>query len=45
VIIYCKICKDNFTIKKYEYICPSCGGGNVKIVDGEELLLMQLEME
>jgi len=45
VVIHCHDCKEDFTIEKHEYACPSCGGSSVKIVDGEELLLMQLEME
>ena len=45
VVIHCHDCKADFTIERHEYACPSCSGGNVKIIDGEELLLMQLEME
>jgi len=45
VVIHCNTCKDDFTIEKHEYACPSCGSGNVNIIDGEDLLLMQLEME
>jgi hydrogenase nickel incorporation protein HypA/HybF len=45
VMIHCHECQQEFTLEKHEYACPSCSSTHVKIIDGEELLLMQLEME
>ncbi|WP_456485475.1 hydrogenase/urease nickel incorporation protein HypA [Hydrogenimonas sp.] len=44
VVIYCNTCKKEFTLEKQEYVCPACGGNNARVVDGEEMYLMRLEM-
>ncbi|WP_456322944.1 hydrogenase maturation nickel metallochaperone HypA [Hydrogenimonas sp.] len=45
VVVYCSECKKEFTLKKHDYACPECQGNLVKILDGEDMLLMRLEME
>jgi len=44
VVIYCSECAEAFTLQEHEYACPRCGGNLVKILEGEEMLLMRLEM-
>jgi hydrogenase nickel incorporation protein HypA/HybF len=45
VKIECKSCQVTSELKKNEYKCPNCEGVDIKIIDGEEMFLMQLEME
>jgi hydrogenase nickel insertion protein HypA len=43
--ITCKACSLTSELEKIAYCCPSCGSLDVNVVDGEEMLLMSLEME
>ena len=43
--ILCKSCLKESELKKLEYLCPNCGSDNLNIIDGEEMFLMQLELE
>ncbi|MDR3346021.1 MAG: hydrogenase maturation nickel metallochaperone HypA [Campylobacteraceae bacterium] len=45
IIIKCLACGAQSTLTRNEFICPQCGENDVEIVDGEEMLLMRLEME
>lgn len=45
VKIECAECQSVSELEKNEYVCPTCGTANVKVIDGEEMFLMQLEME
>ena len=45
VIIKCEDCLVESTLKELEYCCPKCESVNVKILDGEDMYLMQLELE
>ncbi len=45
VIIKCKECGAETTLKEYRYICGECESNNVEVIDGEEMYLMSLEME
>ena len=44
VVIYCSECEEEFTLGEHDYSCPKCRGNLVKILDGEDMLLMRLEM-
>ncbi len=41
----CNDCGSEFEADGYEYICQSCQSSNVRIIDGEDMYLMSLEME
>jgi len=41
----CNDCKNVFEIDEVSYYCPYCESLNVKVLDGEEMYLMSLEME
>ncbi|MDR2790050.1 MAG: hydrogenase maturation nickel metallochaperone HypA [Campylobacteraceae bacterium] len=44
VVVKCLSCGDERAIENNEFICKACGG-EVKVIDGEEMILMRLEME
>ncbi len=45
VVIECYECKETSTLDKNEFVCPSCQSNDVKVIDGEDMFLMSLEME
>jgi len=45
VLIECRKCKSKSELKKNEYMCPLCQSSDVDVIDGEDMYLMQLEME
>ncbi|WP_457593709.1 hydrogenase maturation nickel metallochaperone HypA [Hydrogenimonas sp.] len=45
VVIHCSECEKTHTLAEHDYSCPECGANTVRVVDGEEMLLMRLEME
>ena len=45
VKIECLTCKEVNELEKNEYCCPTCRGVDIKIIDGEDMFLMQLELE
>ena len=45
VIIECLDCKAQSTLEKNEFICPKCESYSTKVIDGEDMYLMSLEME
>ena len=45
VVIKCKDCGEESTLQKNEYACLKCESVNIDILDGEEMYLMQLELE
>jgi hydrogenase nickel insertion protein HypA len=42
--LLCNECKEEFEVDKVEYYCIYCKSLNVKVLDGEEMYLMSLEM-
>ena len=45
VVIECYECKETSTLENNEFVCPTCQSSDVKVIDGEEMYLMSLEME
>jgi len=45
VVIKCQTCGFEGELKKDEYLCPQCQSGEIKIIDGEDMYLMSLELE
>ncbi|NKQ41854.1 MAG: hydrogenase/urease nickel incorporation protein HypA [Sulfurovum sp.] len=43
--LHCNNCDDEFEVDGHEYLCQSCQSNSVRIVDGEDMYLMSLEME
>ncbi len=44
VVIECLDCKEQSTLEKNEFTCPKCDSYKTKVIDGEEMYLMTLEM-
>ena len=42
VVIQCNDCQAESEIKNDEYNCPKCNSSSFDIIDGEDLILMQL---
>lgn len=45
VVIACLSCGEESTLEKNEFSCPKCDSNQVKVIDGEDMFLMSLEME
>lgn len=45
VVINCFDCNTESILEKNEFKCPSCESTSVKVIDGEDMYLMSLEME
>ena len=45
VKIECRSCFVTSELDKNEYCCPKCESIDIKIIDGEDMFLMQLELE
>ena len=45
VVIHCNECNKDIELKKDEYRCPKCNSSDIKIIDGEDMYLMSLELE
>lgn len=45
VKIRCHKCNKESTLDKNEYCCPKCQSIELDVIDGEDLMLMQLELE
>ncbi|QCT94383.1 hydrogenase/urease nickel incorporation protein HypA [Caminibacter mediatlanticus TB-2] len=45
IVIKCNDCNYEGEPNKDEYVCPNCKGVNIKIIDGEDMYLMSLELE
>lgn len=43
--IKCLSCNTTSELEKSEYACPKCNSVELDVIDGEDLMLMQLEME
>ena len=41
----CKECSNIFEVDEVRYFCPKCESLKVKVLDGEDMYLMSLEME
>jgi len=44
LVIHCHDCKNESTLKELVLACPKCESLNTKVVDGEDMYLMSLEM-
>ncbi len=45
IVIKCNSCKKESTLSKNEYNCPHCQSVDIEVLDGEDMYLMQLELE
>jgi len=45
LVIRCHQCQTEATLHQNEFLCPSCQSDDIAVIDGEEMVLMRLEME
>ncbi|GAB6074624.1 hydrogenase maturation nickel metallochaperone HypA [Nautilia lithotrophica] len=45
VVVECKDCGKTSELQKDEYLCPHCNSPHIKIIDGEDMYLMSMELE
>ncbi|PID47885.1 MAG: hydrogenase maturation nickel metallochaperone HypA [Proteobacteria bacterium] len=45
ILITCNDCNTQNTLDQNHFICPKCNSENIRVIDGEDMMLMQLEME
>ncbi|MGF1724868.1 hydrogenase/urease nickel incorporation protein HypA [Photobacterium nomapromontoriensis] len=45
LVIICHQCRQESLMEARQVMCPHCQSLDTKVIDGEELLLMQLELE
>jgi hydrogenase nickel incorporation protein HypA/HybF len=45
VVIKCKTCGSTSKLEKHHYCCPLCESIDIDILDGEDMYLMQLELQ
>lgn len=44
VVVECRSCGASGEAKVNRLLCPACGGGQIDLIQGDELLLMRLEL-
>ncbi|MDR0311676.1 MAG: hydrogenase maturation nickel metallochaperone HypA [Acidobacteriota bacterium] len=44
LVALCRDCGDKSGVKNFVFACPACGGGNLEIVSGEELEIIEIEI-
>ena len=44
LVVGCRKCEAESVLEKNTFVCPKCGG-DVEVLDGEDMYLMQLELE
>ncbi len=44
IVVKCQDCEKTSILEKYEFVCPVCKSSELKVVDGEDMMLMKLEM-
>jgi hydrogenase nickel incorporation protein HypA/HybF len=41
----CRACKTEFDVPRYRFICPSCDGTDIEVIQGQELYIESFEAE
>lgn len=44
LVIECQDCKHTETLTEVKYTCTKCNSSNIKVIDGENMYLMKVEM-
>ena len=40
----CKICHEIFAVEQASFLCPQCGSGEIKLISGTELQVVEIEL-
>lgn len=41
----CRTCGERFKIENYQFLCPACGGTGVDTIAGQELSIVEIEVD
>ena len=41
----CRECGNESEVKNFQFLCPACGSGNLEIISGKELEVIEIELE
>ncbi len=41
----CRACDQEFSVERFHFVCPGCGGRQVEVIAGEEISLVSLKAE
>lgn len=42
---YCSECEEEFEIKDYAFLCPSCGSTKINTLGGQDLSIVEIEVD
>lgn len=42
---YCDECEKEFEIKDYAFVCPTCGGTKIRTIAGQDLSIVEIEVD
>jgi hydrogenase nickel incorporation protein HypA/HybF len=42
---YCRECEEKFEIENYDFSCPSCGGNKIETIGGQDLSIVEIEVD
>ncbi len=42
---FCRECEKEFEIQDYTFVCPSCGSTKIKTIAGQDLSIVEMEVE
>lgn len=45
LVCRCNTCKNEFAISGFRFVCPECGGNDVTVLRGEDLVLESVTLE
>lgn len=45
VVVTCNACNQTSTLDENVFLCPKCQSDDIRVLDGEDMMLMRLEME
>lgn len=45
LVLQCRDCEQQTQVNERTVICPACGGNNTLVMDGEDMMLMQLILD
>lgn len=45
IIVTCIACNETSTLNENVFLCPKCQSEDIEVKDGEDMMLMRLEME
>ena len=44
IVIFCNNCGKEFTLTENDFCCPECKGKDIRVTDGEDMMLMSMEL-